>query len=343
MTTSPLNKGYAAEEALRRYFTNLGYFVVRSVPFNYKTFEVTDIDLWLYIKSSPLARERTCVDVKRRKTPQAMERVLWTRGLRELIRVERATIVTTDNRIETQELGSAHGVEVLNRDFLEKAMGSLTQGNRITEDELFGLLKAPCVVDRAIVWVKWFRSIKTALVDDLSYNGCNRFLSAIGLLLQEYIATAKSFHPTVRLLYIVVAYLLIAIDYVSCSMVHSEEHDRRKKLTDGFRYGEAGKERTEEIVNMALYLLAEAGKANMFSEKHLKEEFSRQLSEYPAELLAEHFAKIEPLNNLFRLAREFENAAYATNLILPHNAPSEHKGLIGLLCDFLKINRRDII
>src|SRR5215475_12151178 len=105
-------KGIDAEEALRNYFLQAGYFVVRGVPFIYRGFDVTDVDIWLYIRSTSLTRERTCVDIKRKKTPQAMERVFWIKGLREVLRVERAIVVTNDNRIETRDFGSANGVTV---------------------------------------------------------------------------------------------------------------------------------------------------------------------------------------------------------------------------------------
>mgnify|MGYP006262917289 FL=1 len=42
-----LNKGATAEEALRHYFINQGYFVVRSLPFKYNQIDITDVDLSL--------------------------------------------------------------------------------------------------------------------------------------------------------------------------------------------------------------------------------------------------------------------------------------------------------
>ncbi len=336
-------KGYAAEEALRHYFINLGYFAVRSVPFNYKSFDVTDIDLWLYMRSSALSRERTCVDIKNKKTPQAMERVFWTKGLREVLGVERAMVATTDTRKETQDFGAANGVTVLHGEFLRGVLSGFEPTNRITEDELFGLLKAPCVVDSNVVWAKWLRKVKSTLIDGLNFNGCNKFLIACKLLIQEYLVTAKNFLPIIRLLYIVIAYFLLTLDYATCSIGHLEVDDRKARLDDGLRYGEAGRERTDEIVNMALHLLADSGRSNLFSGQRLREEFQKQLSDFPAEILAEYFSKSEPLNKLFPLAKEFESAAYAVNLVLPHDCPADHKAVIGLLCDFLGVNRRDVI
>ncbi|WP_206206140.1 hypothetical protein, partial [Pseudomonas viridiflava] len=68
-----LLKGPAAEEAIRNYFLSIGYFVVRGCAFKYNQFDVTDIDLFLYGKSSAFSRERLNADIKNKKTPQALE------------------------------------------------------------------------------------------------------------------------------------------------------------------------------------------------------------------------------------------------------------------------------
>ena len=58
-----LKKGELAEEKLRLYFKSLGFFVVRSIECKYQGYDVTDIDLWLYSRPSPISRERTNVDI----------------------------------------------------------------------------------------------------------------------------------------------------------------------------------------------------------------------------------------------------------------------------------------
>ena len=77
-----LLKGPRMEELLRSYFIKAGYYVARGVPFIYEGFDVTDIDLWLYSRTSSVSREITLVDAKNKKTPQAIERIFWVQGLR---------------------------------------------------------------------------------------------------------------------------------------------------------------------------------------------------------------------------------------------------------------------
>lgn len=336
-------KGTAAEEALRAYFSSIGYFVVRSVPFSYKTYDVTDVDLWLYVKATSLSTERICVDIKRKRTPQAMERVLWTKGLKDLLGVDRAIVVTTDNRPETRDFGAAHGVGVLHGDFLQRVVTGFTASERITEENLFALINTPCVVDAGVKWPRWYRSVKAMLLDGLNFDGCNKLLLSVKLLLDEYLSTGKSNEVPVRLLYAVIAYLLICLDYTSRSFVQLDLNARKAVLTDGFRYGEAGSQRTEEIVQMALQLLVESGKTDLFSHEELRGEFERQVDEYHAEVLGEYFAKADSLKHLFELSRSFENQAYSKTLLKPDQCPSDQKGIIGLFCDFLGHDRKSII
>ena len=343
MVTKTGAKGFAAEEAFRLYFRSAGYFVVRGIPLNYKRYDVTDVDLWLYIRATSLSAERACVDVKRKRTPQAMERVLWTKGLKEVLGLDRAIVVTSDNRPETRDFGAAHGVGILQGEFLQRIIKAFPPSDRLTEEELLSLLKTPCVVNSDLVWRTWFRRVKAKLLNSLNFDGCNSFLLEGKLLLDEYLATGKSSEVPVRLLYAIIAYFLICLDYTSRSVVHLDAAVRTDVLTNGFRYGEAGRQRTEEIVQTAQQLLAEAGKTDLFSGEALRGEFKRQVSDYRAEILGEHFAKTESLKSLFAIARSFEEQAYSKTLLRPHESPSEQKSVIGLICDLLGYDRKTII
>jgi hypothetical protein len=336
-------KGYVAEEALRAYFSSTGYFAVRSIPFAFRHFDVTDVDLWLYIKNTSLSAERTCVDVKRKKSPQAMERVLWTKGLKEVLGVDRAIVVTPDNRTETREFGANHDVQVLQGDFLQRVIAAFPPTDRMTEEELLEAVRIPCIVAADVQWRVWLADAKAKLLDNLNFDGCNSFLVNIKLALEEYAATGKTSEVPVRLLYIQIAYLLICLDYASRPCVSMDGASRMRFLTDGFRYGEAGRQRTEEVVQMAIQLLAEAGKTDLGSGEALRREVARQVAEYRAEMLGEYFAKSESLKALFSSARTFESMAYARSVVRPDQASADQKALIGLLCDHVKHDRKDVI
>ena len=65
-----LSKGPKMEELLRSYFLKAGYYVVRGVPFVYEGFDVTDIDLWLYSRTSSVSREVAWLMPRTREPPR---------------------------------------------------------------------------------------------------------------------------------------------------------------------------------------------------------------------------------------------------------------------------------
>src|SRR4051812_8673108 len=89
-------KGAQLEEVVRAYFAKQGFFAIRSLPLRFDGEDVTDIDVWVYARQSASVRVRVVVDVKNKKTPRALERILWTKGLQALTGADRSFVVTTD-------------------------------------------------------------------------------------------------------------------------------------------------------------------------------------------------------------------------------------------------------
>lgn len=344
MTNQRSNKGAGAEEALRHYFLSLGYYVVRSVPFCYRSFDVTDVDLWLYLRPSSITRERACVDIKRRKTPQAIERVFWSKGLQQVLRLEKCIVATTDNRKETRDFGALHEVTVLSGGFLQRVVtGFQSTQDRITEEAFLSELGYPCVIDSRINWRTFYRDSKQTLLLRLNFDGCNYLLDRSRHLIEECLATTFGVEASLRLLYIHLSFFLVSLDYTSRLITNHDPDTRKQVLADGFRYGEAGRDRTEEIVNTALHILSNANKADLLSRAALESEIKQQVAVYPAEVLSEYFAKAEVMKHLFDFAREFEAAAFAAKPQRPSEASSQMKAIMGLLCDFFKIDRKKLI
>ncbi len=336
-------KGFVAEEALRLYFINAGYFVVQGIPLNYKNQIVTDVDLWLYLKATSQSAVRTCVDVKNKRNSRAMERIFWTKGLKEVLNVDRAMVITKDNRPETRDFGATHGVGVLQGDFLQRIIKGFPTNDRLTEGELLSLLKSPCVVDSKLKWNKWYLESKTNLLHSLNFDGCNKYLLGCKILLDEYICTKNTSEVSIRLLYIIIAYFLICLDFTSRSFVHLSSTARNDLLTNGFSYGESGRQRAVEIVQMALEFLTFTGKEDLFSGEDLRRQFDKHITDINAEILGEHFSKMESLNNLFPLARRFEEQAYSKVLLYPHESSSELKTIVGLICDLTGHDRKKVL
>src|SRR5271166_3979663 len=103
----PGGKGLDFEEALRAYFWQAGYFVIRGVPYLAAGEFVTDIDLWLYERPAALTRRRLIVDAKNRRSPKVSERIIWSKGLQAALGVDGAIVATTDKRPSARRLSKA--------------------------------------------------------------------------------------------------------------------------------------------------------------------------------------------------------------------------------------------
>ena len=114
------------EEALRAYFFQAGYFVVRGVPYRLDGEDVTDIDLWLYERPGASTRRRIIVDIKNRKSPKASERIIWAKGLQAALGVDGAFVATTDKRPSTRRLSKALNITLLDGDAVAKLTYSET-------------------------------------------------------------------------------------------------------------------------------------------------------------------------------------------------------------------------
>lgn len=344
MKTQSPGKGPKAEEALRIYFASLGYFVVRGVPFVYGGFSVSDIDLWLYIKASSFTRERINVDVKRKRTPQAMERIFWAKGLQQVLGLDRCVVATTDKRKETREFGASHAVTVLDGNFLRLVEEHYkTVSDRISEEAFHKEIEGESVLKPGLSWLNFHKEIKQVLISTLDFNGCNLLAKRIRFLTEELLASAPSKKSALRLLYVSLSYFLIALDYTSRSLAQLDPSSRKADLAEGFRYGVAGKKAAKEVLDTAMRIVIGLSKDDAFSHARVEDEIRHQLSSYPAEVLAEYFAKPDTMKNLFSLARDLDQLAYSPDLRSLNELDTPIKSLFGLFCDFFGFDRKRLL
>ena len=213
---------------------------------------------------------------------------------------------------------------------------------RIDEEALLLALGAPCVTVCNVNWRKYYRDSKQNLLLKLNFDGCNYYLERIKFLLQECLATASSIAP-LRLLYIHLSMFLITLDYSTRNLDPYDDESIKQIIADGFRFGAAGKERSEEIINTALQILSSTRAEDLFSKPSIVTEIKRQLEGYPAELLAEYFSRHEVLKQLYDVGRECEKMAYMPSLPKTIEVSIQVKSILGLLCDFFKIDRKKLI
>lgn len=338
-----LEKGPALEEKLRNYFLELHYFVLRGVKFKFNGIDVTDVDLWLYARTSPLFRERTNVDIKNKKTPQALERIFWTKGLQSVLRLDRCIVATTDSRPDVKEFGMRNHVEILDGRFLTRLQKTeKINVRRISEEQFLSEVDHVSLGKLGGDWKGRYEQAKSRTLGALNFDGCNAWLNDIRFFLEQAILSGSQTIIAWRLVYFCVALFLVGVDFIARNHVTLDAEQRKQVLTDGFRFGEAGRAYTENFSNLAVALVnstsptANAGEA-------IKFELERQSKQIPVELLGEFFARNSVQAALFEMAHVFEQAAFSTTPLIPSKLDTSEQSILGLLADFFGFDRKKVL
>jgi len=339
-----LAKGERTEELLREYFLELGYFVIRSVKFTYREFDVTDVDLFLYSKSSPFSREKTIVDIKKKKTPQAIERIFWTKGLQEALGMDKAIVATTDNRSDVAEFGKKNKINVLDGNLIMRIEERFMRmkRSRITEEAFTEIMRRESIGDLYGNWKDKNEELKALFINEISFNTCNRILKSIKEVLEYYITTNKN-ELSKRLLYLHVSYFLIALDYSMKDLSFIEEDQRKQSLDMYFKYGQTGYQRTQEIIGYIQSFLSSTPAGSEIHREAIKEAVESDISSIKADVLAEYFCKITISSKIFDIARYFESYAYAIEVPHVEEIPAEDQAIIALMSDFFSIDRKKVL
>ena len=340
--TIELGKGEIAEEALRNYFIEQGYFVVRSLPFAYNQIDITDIDLWLYQKASTFTRERTNVDSKNKTTPKAFERIIWAKGLQVTLGLEKSIVATTSTKKEARDFGLANDVIIIDGSLLNQLINKGINPDRITEEKFLSDISTERHGKGEDNWKSRYQLSKSRLISKLNFDGCNEYLREIKYFMeQSVIRSDRSFVP-LRLLYVNTTFFIICIDFIVKNYASIEQKYRIELLENGFNYGERGKERTENITNAAIKL-ASSIIMNSTVAKTLQMEVEKQIKDRPVAILADFFSKRSNINSLFEMAKSFELVSYSKSVVSPSHLPAELQSIIGLLADFLRMDRKKIL
>lgn len=335
-----LPKGYATEELLRSYFLKAGYYVVRGVPFRYEGFDVTDIDLWLYSRASSVSREVTIVDIKFKKTPQAIERIFWIQGLKLATKANSAIVATTERRSEVKDFGKDLDVTVLDGSFLAR-LGPKEGPNpsRLSDEEFQELLNTYTLGKLDGDWKNRIKHCKSLLAKGLSFDNCNEWLGQAHFFAECAISNLPQRDKALRCLYLVCSFIAIGVDYLLKDLSFVEQIERTALLSDGFTFGTRGKSGLGKMIEVALGLVSEHAIDGQDVSRRVRTSIEEQLKSLNVDVLAHFFAKPEVGRTLFQTGREFE--ALAMQRVTPDHTDSstELRSMLYCLIDHWNIDR----
>lgn len=336
-------KGLETEELVRAYFLRAGFFVMRGIKLRHSGVDLTDIDMWVYERSATLARRRTIIDIKDKKTPQAAERLFFVKGVAEVISVEGAGVATTDNRPLLRELAHKHGVLWIDGTDLQRLKGSdaLSGLNRLTEEEFSSEVAAVDDARSGNIFRSKVSEVKSAVVDRFGPSCANTALEGFHLFSHE----AVNAHPVspaarvaTRLSYLAASIAAASFDFASAEAALRPTSERVRRMTDAIRFGAdadgalSNLKWTEAAIRE--YVPNGAGLAQLVREK-----FMAELNAVPAEGLAEIVIKLSNSEVLFNIAKALERAAYSIDLPAFDGLDVEARGFVGALLDFANTNR----
>lgn len=326
-----LFKGELMEELLRIYFLNLGYYVVRGVKLRYDNIDFTDIDLYLYGRTSSLTRERINVDIKNKKSPQALERIIWTNGLMRILNFDSCIVATTDTRPVVHSFAQAHNTMILDGGFLNKLKPSELNERLAEESLLIELSQYKSYHSYPNKdWRYIYELSKSKLLTELDYSGFNSSLINLNYFIDKYITDQQKKDCSLRMIYILLSHTLIIMDYIIKDIAFLEAKDREKKLSDGLKFGNLGKEGVDKIISMA-------AKISGYTSSNA---FLNSLDDIPTDILKDFFSKNEVTKRLFVWAKELESLGFNKKVRNPNELDVNLKSVISVILDFLKIERR---
>jgi len=335
-------KGEFMEELLRNYFLKAGYYVVRGVPFNYEGFDVTDIDLWIYGRTSSVSREIAIVDIKNKKTPQAIERIFWVKGLQLAVNATNALVATTDRRTEVKDFGREQGVLVLDGHFISRLSKSESiLDSRLTEEELISEIEKYTLGKIDGDWKGRVVESKKLLAKGLNFDSCNMWLEHARYFAEQAIIKSSQRELAYRLCFLISSYLAVAVDFMLREMSFSESHDKQESLNNGFRYGSRGIKGTNSIVSASLALVEQFADNGSAISNQVRSNLDNELSKLPTNILSEFFSKSDVGKTLFETSRELERIAMSKEFSTHTSSTVEVRSLIGCLLDYWQLDRRE--
>jgi len=337
-------KGYLLEELLRAYFLRAGMYAVRGVPLQLNGEDLTDIDIWLYERPTGSSRRRQIVDAKSKMKPKAIERLLWTKGVYELLQVDGAYVATTDTRSALKDISLRLGVSILDGADLKRMAESekVLYSERLSEEDLDSAIKVIDKGRRNKELHLRYQDLKAALIDQFGSGSVNRAL-------EQFIGFSRylvSCHPNsasaeiaIRLAYLAASIVALTLDFALAKVSFKSAEDRRNTIINVIRYGAEDEAVGMEKVRVAAALVEHYAPNGRAISQSMLNAIREGFQKVPAEIVADHLLSQLKGDALFKLARSLEFEGFSIQSRGFDALSLEEKSFIGILLDFAGLER----
>lgn len=338
------SKGYALEEVLRAYFLRAGFFVIRGAPYIIDGEELTDIDLWLYERSSSTARRCQIVDIKSKTKPKAIERIVWTKGLMEILDISGAYVATTDNRIIARKIANKLNVKLLDGTDIKRIQESekVLFNDRLTEEQLSNNIRQIDKQRRNKQIQTSLQDLKSSPIFGLGASSLVRCLEAF----EFFARNAVEAHPNSdaarifgRLSYLSASFIAFNLDYIGAEASFRTNEERRSIFVNAIRYGNPDRQEALRDVRISSELIRKYVDNGNAIASILETKINKDLEKVPAEIIADQVIKSGKGDALFNFARALEQVAYSTACPSFDALDVSTKSFFGALLDFCFVER----
>ena len=338
------SKGILLEETLRAYFVRAGLFAVRGIPLVVDGEELSDIDIWLYETPTGSSRRRLILDAKSKTRPKAIERLFWTKGVRELLQVDGAYIATTDTRPILRRLARSLEISILDGTDLKRMMEStkVLFPDRLHEEEIESLIRSVDEVRGNKLLQNNYRDLKAGLIDEFGSGTINRSLESFAFFSDNFIKShpkSEAASVCLRLAYVAASLAAIALDFVLTNVSFRSQKERQVTVANVIRYGFEDQESGLEKIRIATALVEKYATNGRTIAQNLDQAVRRDLERIPAEDVADYVVNRLRNRGAFEIARSLDRRAFNKTLVGYDALSPEEKSFIGVLVDFCGLGR----
>lgn len=336
----PPKKGASLEEAARNYFNKQGYYALRSVPYKFDGEDVTDIDVWLYGRQAASGRVRVIVDAKDKKSPKALERVLWTRGLQASTKSDRAIVATTDTTTKVARFARANSVSVITKQYLDDFSKSPKGiNNRLSLEEFYNHINLYKNHKSDGNWIAKIESAKESLVSKNPFHSFNTSIAALNFFIERIDTRPLYDDQAFRCALLCASIACVSLDAAIEKFSFETPNRRYQLISDGVVFGDddgkSSRNRINAILDVIRSSIPNGGNLAYQINTSLEKEFSKIRSD----VLAEYFTDESNSFSLFNAARELEELAHHPMTNTKVEMSLETTGILAVFLDHLGAKR----